>query len=213
MGGRPGACRPRRVWRRPRRPEADAAGVDGRCRSVVAGVWPADREAPRRRAHRKALAEGAYAIVANLTADTATVGGNQFGAMYSASNTPLTDVAMASDLTALVLELNPCSFLMPHTTPLAMSSPSPARATRPATLSPENYLGPPINSTLPPGSEAVYPQGTTHSQVNFGCDTLRINAYFPTASPGKQPNPPLQWPCCMPPGLGCLHAHHVPLQL
>ena len=41
-----------------------------------------------------------------------------------------------------------------------------------------------VNYSLPPGMQAVYPQGTLHMLANYGCDTAKISAVFHNTNPG-----------------------------
>ena len=131
-----------------------------------------------------ALAQGAYAVYTNLTAATAAVSDNQFGTLYSAANTPLANATVAAGISALILQIEPCSYLVPHYHPRADEWEFTYAGTTTGFLVPEAFIGPALNYTLVPGQQAVYPQATMHSQANFGCETTMISVYFPSASPG-----------------------------
>eukprot|EP00199_Chlamydomonas_sp_CCMP681_P004823 CAMPEP_0119106868 /NCGR_PEP_ID=MMETSP1180-20130426/6618_1 /TAXON_ID=3052 ORGANISM="Chlamydomonas cf sp, Strain CCMP681" /NCGR_SAMPLE_ID=MMETSP1180 /ASSEMBLY_ACC=CAM_ASM_000741 /LENGTH=144 /DNA_ID=CAMNT_0007092267 /DNA_START=383 /DNA_END=818 /DNA_ORIENTATION=+ len=49
---------------------------------------------------------------------------------------------------------------------------------------PEGSYGPANNWSLPVGTLAIYPQGTVHSQINYGCDEGEIFLAFNTLDPG-----------------------------
>ena len=131
-----------------------------------------------------ALAQGAYPVYANLTTPSAAVSDNLLGTLYNAANTALANATSAADVSALILQIEPCSYLVPHYHPRGDEWEFTYAGTTTGFLVPESFIGPALKYTLTPGQQAVYPQATLHSQANFGCETTKISVYFPTSNPG-----------------------------
>ena len=119
-----------------------------------------------------------------LVNSSAAASSNQFGNLYSPSKTALANATIASNFSPFQLFIEPCSYLVPHYHPRADEWEFTYAGTPTGFLVPESYIGDPLNFTLGPGMQAVYPQATLHSQANFGCETVKISVGFHSSDAG-----------------------------
>jgi hypothetical protein len=115
-----------------------------------------------------ALAQGAYAVYANLTAPTAAVSDNPLGTLFNTAKTPLLNATFAGGVLAAILQIEPCAYLVPHYHPRGDEWEFTYAGTSTGYLVPESFIGPALNYTVAPGQQIVYPQATMHAQANFG---------------------------------------------
>lgn len=92
----------------------------------------------------------------------------------------------------LLLEIGPCRMLAPHYHPrgnefeYTVSGSNVTGWLLPDTTNdgPTAPLGAMVGKPIPPGTVSIYPQGTFHSQVNFGCDRAQIFVSLDASDPG-----------------------------